>query len=428
MTQLRHWLAHLEALHPQGAAGIELGLTRVREVQAQLGQRQTSPLITVAGTNGKGSTCALLESMLSAAGYRVGLYTSPHLLRYNERIRIGGTSIGDADLCSALARVEAARQRAGATPLTYFEFGTLAAWECFAAARVDVIILEVGLGGRLDAVNCYDADCAVITTIDLDHCDYLGATREAIGFEKAGIMRAGRLAVCADAAPPASLLDQATAIGAQLRSIGRDFGFERAADGQRWHYWSAAGVRLDLLPPALAGAHQLANAAAALCALESLRDRLRVSLADIETGLAQVRLVGRLELRPGEPQLLLDVAHNPQAARVLAAGLGAMPCAGETWAVFGILRDKDIAAVIAAMRGVVAHWLPCSLPGPRGASAAELAAALVGLGVASKPQAFASAARALRAALNRANEGDRIIVFGSFLTVADVLRQLARKA
>ena len=428
MTTLRHWLAHLEALHPQGAAGIELGLVRVRAVQAQLGQRQTVPLITVAGTNGKGSTCALLESILSQAGYRVGLYTSPHLLRYNERIRIGGANILDADLCAAFAQVEVARQRAGAIALTYFEFGTLAAWECFAAARVDVVILEVGLGGRLDAVNCYDADCAVITTIDLDHCDYLGATREAIGYEKAGIMRARRPVICADALPPASLLHQATASGAKLRLAGLDFGFSQAPEDPLWQYWSAAGTELDLPPPALAGAHQLANAAAALCALENMRDRLRVSLEDIETGLAQARLVGRLDLRLGPPALLLDVAHNPQAARVLAASLGALPCAGETWAVFGMLRDKDIAAVIAAMNGVVTRWLPCTLPGPRAASAVELAGALVAHGVDRAPQTFSSAARAFSAARNKANEGDRIVAFGSFLTVADVLRQLARKA
>ena len=424
MTRLARWLARIEALHPRGAAGIELGLERVREVQARLGQRQSVPLITVGGTNGKGSTCALLEAILGAAGYRVGLYTSPHLLRYNERVRIGGADVGDAALCAAFGRVEAARSQ---TSLTYFEFGTLAAWECFAAAAVEVVILEVGLGGRLDAVNCYDADCAVITTIALDHCDYLGSSRAAIAREKAGIMRSGRPAVCGDADPPASLQRHAKAVGARLRLRGHDFGCAATEQG-RWRYWSAAGTRLELPAPALAGAHQIANAAAALCALESLQTRLRVTQPDIERGLARARLAGRLELRRGRVPLLLDVAHNPQAARVLAASLQAMPCAGKTWAVFGMMRDKDIAAVIAAMRGVVTRWLPLSLPGARAATCAELVAALVEQGCDVERQPFADAAAALRAAQAMADEGDRIVAFGSFLTVADVLRQLARKA
>ncbi len=426
MTRLSAWLAHLEALHPLGAAGIELGLERVRQVQAQLGQRQSVPLITVAGTNGKGSTCALLDAILGQAGYRVGLYSSPHLLRFNERVRVAGRSIGDAALCAAFARVEAARQAAGGTALTYFEFGTLAAWECFTAAGVDVIILEVGLGGRLDAVNCYDADCAVITSIDLDHCDYLGQTRESIGYEKAGILRAGRPLVCADPAPPASVLDSAAAGGAQLKTLGRAFGF--TPQGSRWQYWSAAGARLELPLPALPGAHQLGNAAAALCALESLGERLPLTLLDIENGLTRVSLPGRFDLRPGPVEVLLDVAHNPQAARALAASLRQQPCRGATWAVFGMLRDKDIKAVVAAMGDVVNHWLPCTLPGPRAASADELAAILVEQGLAAPVQGYASAARAFRAARKAANEGDRILAFGSFLTVAAVLRQLARKA
>ncbi len=424
MTRLARWLARIEALHPRGAAGIELGLQRVREVQARLGQRQLVPLITVGGTNGKGSTCALLEAIIGAAGYKVGLYTSPHLLRYNERVRIGGTDVGDAALCAAFGRVEAARLQ---TSLTYFEFGTLAAWECFAAAAVEVVILEVGLGGRLDAVNCYDADCAVITTIALDHCDYLGASRAAIAREKAGIMRSGRAAVCADANPPASLQRHAKAVGARLRLRGHDFGCAPSEQG-RWRYWSSAGTRLELPAPSLAGPHQIANAAAALCALESLQARLRVTLPDIERGLARARLAGRLELRRGKVPLLLDVAHNPQAARVLAASLRAMPCVGKTWAVFGMMRDKDIAAVIAAMRGVVTRWLPVSLPGARAASAAELAAALVEQSAEVERQPFTDAAAAFRAAQAMADEGDRIVAFGSFLTVADVLRQLARKA
>ena len=423
---LQRWLAHIEALHPLGAAGVELGLDRVRRVKAALGQRQTVPLITVAGTNGKGSTCALLEAILAASGYRVGLYTSPHLLRYNERIRIAGVDIGAAALAAAFSRVEVARQQAGQVALTYFEFGTLAAWECFAKAAVDVIILEVGLGGRLDAVNAYNADCAVITSIDLDHCDYLGATREAIGFEKSCIMRAGRPLVCADAAAPATVLAQAQAGAAKLLLRGRDF--DHGPAGAGWRYWSGAGTQLDLPLPALPGEHQLTNASGALCALEAMRDRLCVTREAIVLGLGQAGPTGRLDWRPGKTPLLLDVAHNAQAARVLATALTAVPCAGQTWAVFGMLRDKDIAAVIAAMRGAVSRWLPCTLPGPRGASAEELAATLAEQGVDGPLPGFASAAGAFRAAQNMANEGDRIVAFGSFLTVADVLRQLARKA
>lgn len=424
---LRHWLAHLEALHPLGIAGIELGLARVKAVQARLAQRQTVPVITVAGTNGKGSTCALIAAILGAAGYRVGLYTSPHLLRFNERIRIGPGAASDRQLCAAFARVEAARVAAD-TRLSYFEFATLAAWECFTAAAVDVAVLEVGLGGRLDAVNCYDADCAVIATIDFDHCDYLGNTRAAIGFEKAGIMRAGRPVVCLDAAPPRSIAEQARALGAELHRAGHEFGFRRKAGAKRWQYWSAAVTLADLPLPALAGAHQLANAAGALAALECLGAALPVSRADIERGLRQVRLPGRLDWQPGPPPVLVDVAHNAQAARTLAAHLAASPCSGATWAVFGMLRDKDIEAVIAAMQGQVQHWLPCSLRGARGASAGEVAAALARRGIAVPPRGSATPAAALRQAQEQANEGDRIVAFGSFLTVAGVLRQLARKA
>ena len=423
---MRRWLAQLEALHPLGAAGIELGLARVQAVRARLGQAQTIPVITVAGTNGKGSTCALLESVLRAAGYRTGLYTSPHLLRYNERIRIAGRPVVDAALCAAFARVEAARQAGGAVALTYFEFGTLAAWECFAAAGVDVAILEVGLGGRLDAVNCYDADCAVITGIALDHCDYLGTTRTAIAREKAGIMRAGRPAVCAETDPPRSLLAHAAAVGAQLRRAGTDFGW-LPGTGQ-WQYWSRAGVRLALPLPALAGRQQLANAAAALAALESLQRDLPLTLPAIKRGLRAVRLPGRFEVHAGAPTLILDVAHNAQAASTLAANLRGLPAAAKTWAVFGMLRDKDIPAVVAALREQVTCWLPCSLPGPRGLSAGELRAVLAGSGAVVAGEDFATPAQAYAAARALANEGDRILIFGSFLTVADVKRRLAQGA
>ena len=425
---LAAWLAHLEALRPQGAAGIELGLDRVQAVKDALGQRQRVPVFTVGGTNGKGSTCAMLERILGCAGYRVGLYTSPHLLSYRERVRVGGADSDEATLCAAFGRVEAARLAAGNIPLTYFEFGTLAAWECFAAQQVDVVILEVGLGGRLDAVNCYDADCAIVTGIDLDHTDYLGATREAIGFEKAGIFRTGRPAVCGDPAPPRSLVAHAQSIGADLQLIGRDFGYRNQET--QWQFWGRAGKKSGLAHPALRGAHQLGNASAVLCALETLSARLPVAMQDIRRGLAEVELSGRFEVLPGSPTVVLDVAHNPQAARSFAANLGDMGFYPQTWAVFGMLRDKDIAAVVGALKDRVTHWLPCSLDGPRAASAALLAQLVKEQGGVEQngplPQ-FATPAEAFRYARGRANESDRIAVFGSFLTVADVLRELARK-
>lgn len=431
-NSLTDWLAHLESLHPRGAAGIELGLERVQAVKAALDQKQTVPVVVVAGTNGKGSTCAMLECILSCAGYRVGLYTSPHLLAYNERVRIAGMAVDDDLLCTAFSRVEEARKAAAGVGLTYFEFGTLAAWECFAEQEVDVVILEVGLGGRLDAVNCYDADCAIVTSIDLDHMDYLGSTREAIGFEKAGVFRPGKAAICGDAEPPQSLVDHARSVGADLQVIARDFGFVRQE--VQWQYWGRSGKKSGLALPALHGIHQLHNASAALAALEVLRERLPVAMQDIRRGLGEVFLPGRFQVLAGRPTVVLDVAHNPQAARALSQNLGNMAYHAETWAVFGMLRDKDIAAVVREMKERVTRWLPCSLAGPRGASAADLMAILAaegidaGIAAGIKASPFATPSEAFRQAKMNAGEGDRILVFGSFLTVAEVLRELARKA
>jgi dihydrofolate synthase/folylpolyglutamate synthase len=425
------WLAYLEALHPRGEAGIELGLDRVAAVKARLGQRETCPVILVGGTNGKGSVCAMLERILLAAGYRVGLYTSPHLLRYNERVRLDGAAVDDARLCAAFVRVEGSR---GDTALTYFEFGTLAAWEVFAAADPDVIILEVGLGGRLDATNAYQPTCSIVTGVDLDHMDYLGADREAIGREKAGIFRAGVPAICGDPQPPRSLLAHAEQIGAGLQVMGRDFGYLRQE--QQWLYWAgaatppgqeaAAGIRRGGLAfPALRGERQLANAACALAALDALHAELPVAMQEIRRGLGEVELVGRFQVLPGRPAVVLDVAHNPQAARVLAANLGEMGFHRNTWAVFGMLADKDIDGVIDALRERVTHWLPCTLEGRRAASADFLAARLraKGLTVAGE---FASPAAALSRAQENAGEDDRILAFGSFLTVAAALQLLGR--
>jgi dihydrofolate synthase/folylpolyglutamate synthase len=407
------WLAYIERQHVQPIA---LGLDRVREVAARLGQKKLCPLILVGGTNGKGSTCAMLENILRCAGYRVGLYTSPHLTHYNERVRIDGRSADDAALCDGFAKVEAAR---GVIPLTYFEFGTLAAWEVFAAEALDAIILEVGLGGRLDATNIHDPDVAIVTSVDLDHQDYLGDTREAIGFEKAGIFRAGKPAICADARPPQSLLDHCQAIAPELLLIGRDFGYE--PQDRQWLFWGRQGRRSGLAWPALRGVVQLANASSAIVALDCLRDSLPVTMQDIRRGLIVLELPGRFQVLPGRPTQVVDVAHNPQAARVLADNLGNMAFHPTTWAIFGMLADKDIAGVIDAVKHRVDIWLPCSLEGPRAASADTLGEYLRTAG-AKVAATFDSPGAALDFAKARAGGDDRILAFGSFLTVAEILR------
>lgn len=387
-------------------------------VRRALGARQNAPVISVGGTNGKGSTCAMLERILLSAGYRVGLYTSPHLIDYNERVRIDGRPASDEVLCASFAKVEAAR---GGTSLTYFEFGTLAAWEAFTVAAVDAVILEVGLGGRLDAVNVFDADCAIVTSVDLDHMDYLGETREAIGFEKAGIFRPGRPAIIGEAQPPQSLLDHAASIGARLQIMGRDFGY-MAEQGQ-WTFWSRRGRRGGLAYPALRGAIQLANASTAIAGLEALADRLPVSMQDIRRGLIEVDLPGRFQVLPGRPTVVLDVGHNPQAAGVLAENLGGMAFHPETWAVFGMLHDKDVAGVVERVRGRIDRWLVTGLPGPRGLGATGMAELLEGLGIRVEGR-FDSPAEAYCAAKGRAGEDDRIVAFGSFLTVSGVLQAI----
>lgn len=422
-ASLDGWLAFLEGLHPRGQAGIDLSLERVRRVKAALGQRQTCPVITVGGTNGKGSTCAILEHILRAAGYRVGVYTSPHLLHYRERVRIDGMPASDAMFCTAFARVDAARI---GVPLTYFEFGTLAAWEMFAAMPLDAIILEVGLGGRLDATNVYDADCTIITTIALDHMDYLGTTRDEIGREKAGIGRAGRPLVCGDADPPAGLRETSRLAGVDFLCLGQDFGCLRQ-EGQ-WQYRGRDGRNLGGLAfPSLRGDCQLYNASCALTALDALRDRLPVTAQDFRRGLAEVELAGRCQVLPGRPQVVLDVAHNPQAAAVFADNLAGMSFARRTWAIFGMMADKDIPSVIAAIRHRIDCWLPCSLPGTRAATAAELVALIEKVDAGKTVRSFATPAAALVFAQENAGEDDRIIAFGSFLTVAGVMRPLGRK-
>ena len=417
---LADWLDFIGRQHPDAIA---LGLERVREVYSRMGTRVACPVISVAGTNGKGSACALLESILRASGRRVGVYTSPHLLRYSERVRIDGSEAQAGALCEAFEAVERAR---GGVPLTYFEYGTLGALWLFARAAPEALVLEVGLGGRLDAVNVVDADCAVITGIALDHVALLGATREAIGREKAGIFRRGRPAVVADPDPPPSVLEEAARIGARLLLLGRDFGC-RAHPGQ-WDYWGPGGKRASLAHPALRGPRQLRNASAALAALDALSARLPVSMQDVRRGLAEVVLPARFQVLPGRPQVILDVAHNPEAAQTLADNLGAAGFAAETIAVFGALRDKDIAGVVRAVAPRITRWHLAGLEGPRGSSAGELARALDAAGVAAPRAEYPSVRQAFAAARGLAGENDKIAVFGSFLTVADAMRELAAGA
>jgi dihydrofolate synthase/folylpolyglutamate synthase len=413
-ASLADWLAYLENLHPKSIA---LGLDRVHEVHSRLDAAIACPVVTVAGTNGKGSTCAMLESILRCGGYATGLYTSPHLLRYNERIRIRGADASDEAIVEAFNAVEDAR---GDVALTYFEFGTLAALWLFARERLDAVILEVGLGGRLDAVNIVDADVSVLTSVDLDHTDYLGPTREDIGREKAGIFRAGKPAVCADRDPPASVVAAADAIGARLLLLGRDYSFVN--ERSQWRYRGPRSERFGLPFPALRGAYQLDNAATVLTVLDLLHDALPVSAQAIREGVLTVALPARFQVLPGRPTVVLDVAHNPQAARALADALAAMGFHPRTFAVCAMLADKDAAGVIAALRGRIDRWFVAGLPGPRGDDGTRVRDALRAEGVPAEAVASCGGiAQAFAAARAAATEADRIVVFGSFLTVAAAL-------
>ena len=414
-TSLDQWLSHLETAHP---VGIDMGLARITRVKESLGLKFACPVITVGGTNGKGSTCAFLESILLAAGYKVACHTSPHLLRFNERARLNGAVVSDADLLKAFERVEQARCRLSDPPtLTYFEFTTLAIMDIFANTSVDAVILEVGMGGRLDAVNIVDADCAIVTSIDLDHMAYLGNTREAIAFEKAGIFRTKAIAICADPMPPTSLINHANAIGADLWLMGKDYSF--TGDQQQWG-WTGRGKRFSGLGyPALRGANQLLNASAVIAALIALHDRLPVSAQDIRNGLALVELPGRFQVLPGRPTVVLDVAHNPHAAATLAESIEAMAYHPYTYAVFGAMADKDIDGVLKPLLNTVDYWYCTDLPTPRAASASDLAKRLRAFN--KEALVFMDPGAAYQAALDKAGEGDRILVFGSFYTVSGVM-------
>jgi dihydrofolate synthase / folylpolyglutamate synthase len=415
-STLAEWLAHCERLHPKT---IDFTLDRIAAVKARLGIAFHAMTIVVAGTNGKGSTCAMLESIALAAGYRVGLHSKPHLVRFEERCRIEGASVEGALLLPHFEAVERAR---GDISLTYFEFTLLAIASLFAATPLDLVILEVGLGGRLDAVNAFDADCAILTSIDIDHSEYLGTDRESIGREKAGILRAGRPAVVSDPMPPQSVIDEAARIGADLRLAGRDF--RHAGDRQQWS-WSGQSLRFSGLGyPALRGANQLLNASGALAAFDALRDRLPISAQAVRTGFATVELPGRFQVVPGAPTIVLDVAHNPHAIAALASNLDNMGFFPRTHAVFGVMRDKDIAAILARMAPLVDAWHLTDLPTSRAATAGQLAESLHALGPAAAQASVAThagPAEALAAAAAAADPADRIVVFGSFYVVGGVL-------
>ena len=431
MHTLQEWLDYIERQHPKS---IELGLERVREAATRLRLgKPAKQVITVGGTNGKGSTVAFIEAISRAGGLKVGAYTSPHLLRYNERVRIEGREAGDAELVAAFEAVEAARlgvpsivngveAQTGAVPLTYFEFGTLAALHLFQQSDLDLVVLEVGLGGRLDAVNLVDADVAVITTVDIDHVDWLGNDRESIGFEKAGIARAWKPLVLGEIDSPSSVLRHAYAIGANAIRLGSDY-FHEPVDASHWR-WRDAGFEIELPNPALAAPVQRANAATAIAALRALDIELPDSA--LAGGVESATLPGRLQrFDAGGMPVIVDVGHNPQAARELAAWLRGEPVDGRTLAVFAALADKDVENIVAALEEVVSQWFLAGLEtvAGRGQSVDGFAARLAGTAAAAGSR-HASVPAALHAAQAQAKAGDRILVFGSFHTVAEALSAL----
>lgn len=416
-SRLADWLSWQETLHPRA---IDLGLERLHRTLERLDwQQPRCPVVIVGGTNGKGSCVALLSRILGSAGYRVGTFTSPHLVRYNERIAIDGREVSDASLIAAFERIDAAR---GSDTLTFFEFNTLAALLVFETANLDAIVLEVGMGGRLDAVNVVDADVALVTSIALDHCDWLGSDLEAIGREKAGIFRAHRPAVFGSRAVPASVEAEARRLNAKWLRLGVDFDFERGR--QSWNWSSALGERLNELPaPALFGDAQYDNASAVLQVLQCLEDRLPVSRTDIETGLRTVRLAGRFQLVGGPVEWVLDVAHNPAAAATLAGQLRLDGTTQRSFAVCGILGDKDVEGIAQALRGCFDGWVIARLSGGRALEPEVLAERLRGEG-ANVIATANSVTQACERARGLATKGDRIVVFGSFLTVGPALEWL----
>ena len=421
MMNLDDWLAHCERLHPKT---VDMTLARVNAVRDKLGLSfGETPVVMVAGTNGKGSTCAMLETIALQAGYKVGLYIKPHLVHFQERCRVGGASVEAESLLPHFEAVEAAR---GEVQLTYFEFTTLVIMRRLAAEGLDLVILEVGLGGRLDAVNCVDADCSVITSIDLDHTEYLGPDRESVGHEKAHIMRAGRPVVVSDPMPPASIAAHAAQVGADLRQLGKDFTY--SGDRQQWQWAGRAKRFSGLAYPALRGVNQLLNASGVLAVFEALHQRLPISAQAVRTGFALVDLPGRFQVVPGQPALVLDVAHNPHAVAALAQNLDQMGFFPRTRAVFGAMADKDLAAIFGKMAPLVDSWHFTDLAIPRAATAEALSKQFEYLRTALKTppdvqvHRHADPLSALAAAAAAADPTDRILVFGSFYTVGGVLK------
>ncbi len=407
---LSEWLAFQEQLHP---SSIDMGLARVHDTASRMGlAKAPCPVFTVAGTNGKGSTASFIAAMLQAGGHRVGLYTSPHLVHYNERVMVDGVAASDEALCDAFEAVDQARAD---TRLTYFEFGTLAAMQHFRAQQCEVVVLEVGMGGRLDATNAWDAEVAVVVSVGLDHMDWLGPDREAIGFEKAGVYRAGRPAICADPHPPATLVSHAHTINAHLVRVGEHYGYEVHADGT-WHFRGLTRDYGPLPAPALPGLVQYGNAAAAVAALDASQ-----GLRWDPRGLCEVRLPGRLQTLQVRPQVILDVTHNAEGARTLARQLAQDPVDGRTIALCGMMADKPVAATLMALDAEVDHWVFASLPGPRGATAEVLLAHANEASVHGTVETCDSVDAAYERALALAGVDDRVVVFGSFVTVGAVL-------
>lgn len=416
------WLHHIEGLHAQT---IDLGLDRMETMLKRLNIRFNCPVFTVGGTNGKGSTCAFIESALLAGGYTVGVHTSPHLIRFNERVRINGEDAGDEDLIRQFEKVEAAR---GEMTLSYFEYTLLGILLLFAEKNLDAVVLEIGLGGRLDAVNAVEPSVSVITSIGIDHTAYLGKTRESIGWEKAHIYRPGKPAVCADANPPITVEQYSEKIGAQLLVIGRNFKFEHRQGCLTWNFSGSKGELNNLPLPTMPGEHQLNNASGAFEALQCLQRKLPLKREAFETALLKTRITGRFSKVRNAPEVYLDVGHNPHAAKELAKTLGDLPKVPRQSAVFGMLSDKDRAQVCRIMACSFDKWYVSDLEGPRGGTAEDLSKLLGEAGVAAeKVQSFKSVEEALARALEDARETDRIVTFGSFLTVASAVKFLKER-
>lgn len=415
--RLEEWLDWQETLHP---TGMHLGLGRCRWLKTQLGwERLPFPVVMVAGTNGKGSTVAFLDALYQAGGYRTGTYTSPHLVRYNERIQVSGEEARDDAIMRAFARVDEAR---GETVITYFEFGTFAAVDIFLRAQVDIAILEVGIGGRLDAVNVFDPDVSVITPIGIDHVKWLGPSRESAGREKAGIMRKGKPTVISDSNPPRSLSRVAREIDSIPFQLGEAFRIQR--EKFHWDWYGPDCSHLKLPYPSLLGSFQISNAAGAIMVTECLAERLPLAIRHLREGIGAAHILGRFQVVPGEPSVILDVAHNPHAAKVLANSLARNPCAGLTRVVVGMLADKEHSEVLAPLVGLADGWYVAGLADTRGVDAETLSTDLCKMVTPDVVHVHDDVISALLAALDASACGDQVLVFGSFYTVGEAIEKL----